>query len=289
MFIARTRFSLFIPNSNGWNISRNKEDIVEYKNKLYEEKRLNIRINFLSHIMLPLLEKASKNYKLLHVIEYSETLPNKYIALLKELEENYSFVKLNLYDDSGIPEKKINTIAIDYFDLKSYERDVWIGKFVLDDDDCISLKYFKVMSQYLTSCFEHFYISMGLGVVGVFDENNNFIHCAEMYKPKINIGLMNVGRYSCKDKKIYFTSKGTAHMSMDKVNPVILDSREVGFYWSRHHHQDTRLNKTQQQVDKIISSLKALPEFNEEQFNENFGSDFYRKLQNFDKNGNFVK
>lgn len=41
MFIAITRFSLFIPHSNGWNISRNIEDINKYKNELFEEKRLN--------------------------------------------------------------------------------------------------------------------------------------------------------------------------------------------------------------------------------------------------------
>ncbi|MFK3916459.1 glycosyltransferase [Psychrobacter sp. NPDC078501] len=266
MFVARTRFSLFLPKSKGWNISRDFEDIENYKKTLYEEKRLNFRINFLMNIILPLLEVASEGYKFLHIIEYSESLPIKYIKDLERLEEKYSFLKLNLFYDNGDPQYKTNSMIMDYFDLSILEDDVWIGRFVLDDDDCVSLNYFRIMSDYLTKCYEGFYISLGSGVVGVFDDNYRPVHYAEMYKPKVNIGFMNVGKYSFKDKKVYFSKKGAPHMSMDKVNRVILDSRYIGFYWSRHAYQDTRLNKSQNQIEKIIASLEALPVFTKEQF-----------------------
>ena len=80
---------------------------------------------------------------------------------MKGLERKYSFIKLNVYDETGKPERKINKIAIEHFDLKSIKEDKFIGRFVLDDDDCVSLKYFKIMKQYLNSCFEGFYISIG--------------------------------------------------------------------------------------------------------------------------------
>lgn len=280
MFIARTRFSLFLPQSKGWNLSRDLEDIAKYKEILFEEKRLNFRINFLKKIILPLLESASKGYKLLHIIEYSESLPINYINNLKKLEIKYSFVKLNAFDEFGIPKYKTNAMIIDHFNLKALNKDIWLGRFVLDDDDCISLDYFKIMENYLTKCYEDFYVSLGLGIVGVFDERNQLVHCAEMYKPKINIGFMNVGRYSSEDKKVYFSKNGGPHMSMDKATRVILDSREIGFYWSRHPYQDTRLNKSQKQIEKILGSLEALPLIKEEQLSKSFGSSFYNKLKN---------
>lgn len=289
MFIARTRFSLFLPQSKGWNLSRDFESIAKYKDILFEERRLNFRINFLKNIILPLLESASEGYSFLHIIEYSESLPIKYINSLIFLEKKYSFVKLNVFDESGVPNYKTNSLIIEHFNLKAFNQDVWLGRFVLDDDDCVSLNYFKIMNNYLTKCYEDFYVSLGLGVVGVFDENHQPVHYAEMYKPKINIGFMNVGRYSSEDKKVYFSKNGGPHMSMDKATRVILDSREVAFYWSRHPYQDTRLNKSQKQVDKILASLEALPSFEKERLDKNFGLDFYDKIQGFDIHGNFIK
>lgn len=284
VFIIRTRFSLFLPNSNGWNISRNLslDEITEYKNNLFEEKRLNFRIRFLTKITLPLLEQASKDYELLHIIEYSDCLPARYISNLKDLEEKYSFLKLSLYDHTGKPQKKNNQIAIEYFNLKERNKDFWIGRLTLDDDDCVSLNYFSMMNKYLIAQFEDFYISLGLGVAGVYDENNKLTDCVEIYKPKVNIGFMLVGRYCCRNERIYFTPKTAPHMTMDKAVQVVLDSREISFYWSRHASQDTRLNKTQHQINNLIMSIKNLPEFSKERLDKSFGINFYEKINSFD-------
>lgn len=288
MFVATTRFSLIIPKSGAWNISKSTSDIDEYKKILYEEKRLNFRINFIKNISLPLLEEASEGYDFLHIIEYSESLPEKYKSILKQLERRYDFLRLNVYDDNGSPESSTNEIITNHFKLKAVYSDIWIGQFRLDDDDCVSLDYFKIMSQYLNPCYETFYVSLGRGIVGIHDENYNFLSCAEMYKPKINIGFMNIGRYSHGNKKIYFTTKVTSHMVMDQVNRVILDSREIAFYWSRHQYQDTRLNKTGKQIDRVMNQLKELPPLEIEFVNSKFGENFIEKIKSFDKEGNFI-
>lgn len=239
------------------------------------------------NITLPLLAEASKKYKFLHIIQYSESLPVKYVEDLKQLEKQYSFLKINEHSENGKPEIHINEIIMDYFFLKSIQEDVWIGKFILDDDDCISLNYFRVMTQYVNPCYEGFYVSLGLGMLGVHDENYNLIHYADIYKPKINIGFMNVGRYSHQHKNLYFTTKSTSHMSMDKVNRVILDSREISFYWSRHQHQDTRVNNDQKKIDRTMEILMSMPIGDVEKINENFGANFLKKLKSFDSDGNF--
>lgn len=287
MFIARTRFSLFLPQSAAWIVTRNNEDLEEYRRNLFEEKRLNFRIGFLTQVTLPLLRKASQNEKFLHIIEYSDSLPKKYILLLKEAESQYDFIKLVCYDENGEADKDINNIAFEHFDLGRSEEEVWIGRFILDDDDCISMHYFEIMKAYLQKSFEGFYVSLGTGVAGLFDENYRINLCSKIYEPKINIGFMNVGRYSPEDKKIIFNEKVTRHSRMDELNRVILDSRQIAFFWSRHPLQDTRSNKSKRIVKLNIRSLEELPKLSKEEISNHFGESFYDNLSKFTAEGNF--
>lgn len=287
MFIARTRFSLFLPQSAAWLVTRGNQDVEEYKKNLFEETRLNFRIGFLSEITLPLLKSASKNEDFLHIIEYSDSLPEKYIAILKDVEQKYDFVRLICYNESGNPDNDINSIAFEHFNLQFVEEEVLIGRFILDDDDCLSLNYFKIMKTYLQKSFEGFYVSAGTGAVGLFDEKYEITLCSKMYEPKINIGFMNVGRYSPKDNKVIFNEKITRHSRMDELNRVILDSRQVAFFWSRHPLQDTRSNKSKRGVRLGIRSLEKLPSLSKNEMAKYFGEGFYEKLHKFSVEGKF--
>lgn len=287
MFIARTRFSLFLPQSAAWLVTRGDKDIEEYKKNLFEETRLNFRVGFLSQITLPLLKNASKNEKFLHIIEYSDSLPKKYIKLLKDIELQYDFVRLICYNESGIPDNDISSIAFEHFSLKHLKEETWIGRFILDDDDCLSLNYFGIMKAYLQESFEGFYVSAGTGAVGSFDEEYNITLCSKIYEPKINIGFMNIGRYSPKDKKVIFNEKITRHSRMDELNRVILDSRQVAFFWSRHRLQDTRSNKSKRGVKLGIRNLETLPKLTKQEVTLHFGEGFYEKLCKFNEKGEF--
>lgn len=287
MFIARTRFSLFLPKSSAWLVTRGNEDIEEYKRNLFEETRLNFRIGFLTHVTLPLLKEASKDEEFLHVIEYSDSLPNKYILLLQEMELTYDFVKLLCYDERGNTETDISTIAYNYFNLDVVKEEVMIGRFILDDDDCLSYNYFKIMRPYLQKSFEGFYVSAGTGAVGLFDENYRITSYAKIYEPKVNIGFMNIGSYSPENKKIIFNEKITRHSRMDELNRVILDSRQIAFFWSRHPLQDTRSNKSKRGIRLGIRSLENLPQLTKKEIVQHFGEGFYEKLHRFNMKGEF--
>lgn len=287
MFIARTRFSLFLPQSAAWLVTRGDKDVEEYKKNLFEETRLNFRIGFLSQITLPLLRRASKGEEFLHVIEYSDSLPHKYILLLKDIESKYDFVRLICFDENGNPNDDINNIAFEYFNLERLQDDVLIGRFILDDDDCLSLNYFEIMKGYLQESFEGFYVSAGTGVVGSFDDDYKITLCAKIYEPKINIGFMNIGRYSFEDKKIIFNEKITRHSRMDELNRVVLDSRQIAFFWSRHSLQDTRSNKSKRGIRLGIRSLEELPKLTKQEMALHFGESFYERLYKFNKRGEF--
>lgn len=280
MFIAITRFSLFLPRSSAWLVSMQAGDedkIEQYKKKLFDSRRLDFRINFLSKITLPILEKASNGYDFVHIIEYSDSLPIKYIKELKKIEEKYSFVKLNEYNIEGQPQRSIDDIAIDFFKLSlCTDRDMMIGRFMLDDDDCISTDYFKRCSKYLNKYFHGHNLSLGLGVAGVFDENFKLTNIVEMYYPKVNIGLLRIGVYRHKTKKIVFSSLGS-HMRADRYSPTIIDSRQISFFWSKHSTQDSAEKdfhdadlKKLDKIDHIDSSLVL----------ENFGDLFIEDLNN---------
>ncbi|WP_347456689.1 glycosyltransferase [Acinetobacter thermotolerans] len=279
MFIAVTRFSLFMPDSNSWVLSRgakDKQDINAYINKLYDEDRLNFRISFLKEVTLPLLDEASKGYKFLHILEYSSNLPEKYIGILKELEHKFHFLKLNMHSIES--DKKVlqpHQIAVKYFDKDFSDRDQPVGMFVLDDDDCVSLNYFKIMSKYLNAKFNGFAVSLGLGVVGIFNSNYELQNITENYYPKINIGLMRIGMYRYQKNSIIFPRMGS-HSKADKFLPTILDSRELCYFWSKHPTQDT---KNYSSYDSEVTRLLNAPKVCDESMNTNFGSNFINRLE----------
>ena len=281
MFIAVTRFSLFIPNSTAWLVSSHKEDntkIEEYKRKLFDSKRLDFRINFLSRITLPLLEEASKGYKFVHIIEYSDSLPIVYIEKLRTLQDKYSFVQLNEYNIEGKSSKTAQDIAIDFFELKQVDdRDVMIGMFKLDDDDCISIDYFKRCNKYLNKYYHGHNLSLGLGVAGVFDESFKLSNIVEMYYPKVNIGLLRIGAYRHQTQKMVFASLGT-HMKADRYSPTIIDSREISFFWSKHHTQDSA-EKDFHKND--LSKLNSIEHINPVLVQDKFGEKFIENLKSF--------
>lgn len=242
MFIATTRFSVYQPKSSAWVISKqatNDDAEDAYKNTLFDEDRLNFRLGFLVNVTLPILEKASKGYKFLHVIEYSSLLQKKYVEILKKVTEKYNFVRLNEYDENGISETNSTKIAVDYFNSAQLNKDFIVASFVLDDDDCISLDFFEKGKKYLNNAFYGFVISHALGVNGVFDENGEIVNITESYYPKVNIGLIRIGVYRNERNTIVYPRLQGGHMRVDRSVPTVIDSREVSYWWSKHTSQDT--------------------------------------------------
>lgn len=278
MFIAITRFSLFLPNSSAWIVSSqayDRDKIEEYRSKLFNEHRLDFRIKFLSKITLPILREASKDYNFVHIIEYSDSLPKKYLEELKKLEENYSFVKLSEYNLKGESLRTVHEIAIDFFKLSSVtDKDHMIGQFVLDDDDCISLDYFRRSSKYLNKHFHGHNLSFGLGVAGIFNKDFNLTNTIEMYYPKVNIGLLRIGAYRHQSKKIVFGSLGS-HMKADKYSPTIIDSRKISFFWSKHLTQDSAERDFH---NDDLEKLNKINPISKDAIAESFGKNFIRDI-----------
>lgn len=279
MFILITRFSLFIPNSPAWLLSVNKdneESINEYKRQLFDTSRLRFRLDFLRNITLPIIFQASKKHPILQILKYSVLLPDEFKKELLELGKEYPFLVLCEYNEEGKYPKADLDIASDYFnDLWAKDRDSIVGMTILDDDDCLSIDYFDRATPYLNKTFAKKAISFGLGINGVFDQENKLIKFSESYYPKVNIGLLRVGVYRHKTHKIVMPRMGS-HGRADRTLPVLLDSREVSYFWSRHAYQDTKLGTSYAAIFDRILSREDSPL---EQVREKFGEPLVQLLE----------
>lgn len=261
MFIFITRFSLFMPKSRAWLISvtDEQEDILKYKKALFEPIRLDFRLNFLENITLPILDNANKKHEIVQILKYSSILPTAYKNKLFLLAEKYPFLVLCEHDESGKYPQTDGEIAVSFFKNKlPTTADRIVGMAVLDDDDCISLDYFDRASLYLNKNYVGKALSFGLGINCVFDENYNVKKISESYYPKVNIGLLRVGVYRHANGRIVMPSLGT-HGRADKYLPVILDSREISYLWSRHPYQDTTHNSSYERIIANILKRDDIP------------------------------
>lgn len=284
MFIATTRFSVYQPKSQAWIISKQAIDSMAeeaYRNILFNEKRLDFRLGFLVNVTLPILEKASQGYHFLHVIEYSSLLPKKYVEVLHKVVAKYHFVRLNEYDENGVPKINPKDISLEYFGLKNLNKDVLVASFILDDDDCIALDFFEKGKKYLTNSFYGFAISHGLGVNGIFNEGGEILNITESYYPKVNIGLIRIGVYRNERKAIIYPRMTGGHMKVDRSVPTVIDSREVSYWWSKHPSQDT---SNLSSYRKGYENLVLAESFDQELLFKKFGNDILDNIESI-KNG----
>lgn len=244
IFIGYTRFSLVSQESKAWLISQ-KED---YLKVLFNEKRLNNRLFFIEKSMLSLSISGS-SYKKQHFIFYSNLLPERFKEKLFLICKQFDFV---------IPVEVQSNSEFDFIGHISKwlsmnnRKQSLVGLYNLDDDDFLSKDYFSYSEKYLQECFLNFHISYGLGIKSYF-YRSNFSGAIENYLPKINIGILTICQY--KEGKIHWPGGGS-HPTLDKRVPVILDSREHLYFWTRHHHQDTNSVKKRNYEDTITSFNK---------------------------------
>lgn len=223
-FIGQTRFSLYIPNSNTWNVSNFTES--EYIDHLFSDDRMSVRAKIFSEVSVPLLNQMRKNYEYWHIVSYSSILPTKWKNLLFDLQCKYPFIYLNEVDTSK--EDPIHTL------LKSKPNGS-VSFFRLDDDDLLSIDYLDYLSLYNKQEFKNMVISFAKGFVGHY-ENGMFVDLRHCKKQLIAIGQAYIGEY--KDGKLYIP-KVESHHTLDEFYPIILDSRKSMYIHTHHSEQDT--------------------------------------------------
>lgn len=257
IFVGYTRFSLVSPGSGAWIVSR-REDYLE---KLFSPERLNDRFQIFFECSLPALEKArcQSSIPFVHLFLYPEEMGFNYKnIILERCGKNNFLIPIEIKSGASLNIKEIIENQLSKLNIS----DAIVGRFSLDDDDILSLNYFEKSQEYMQEPFLGKILSFGKGITGVF-ENGNFLSVREVYHPKVNIGML----YFCKlTNGVLNMPPGGSHMLVDQKSPLILDSRDHMFFWTRHAGQDTMIGKN----NPINLSIEQNPFISNEVLNENF-------------------
>lgn len=249
-FIGQTRFSLFIPNSESWRLTKSHgiESSDSYRDELYNEQRLRIREEIFIRHSLPNLAIAAQGYDVTHVVSYSKSLPQKFKNSLAEAAKKYSFLLLDEREDGNLG-RSLKSIAKE----KASPGEVF-GLYRLDDDDVLASNYFKRMSKFISPKFTNMVVSFPLGIESVLDSGYVF-NLKYAHFPMNSMGLMSVCQMDEKGK--ITAPKSGAHNKADRDNAVILDSRDIGYFRFNHVDQD---NAKRLSAGASLTALKKMME-----------------------------
>lgn len=240
-FVGRTRFSVFTPGSNAWHATRGGyyKSEEEYLNYLYSDERLSLRWGIFSELSLPHLDHMSRDYELIHVIQYSSQLPIAYKEKLYELEAKYPFLVLDQVDSPTRPQWQRLLLEL----VRNRKNDIGFTKFGfyrLDDDDVVPVSFFRRAAEHIENVPWGYAISFGTGL-SIFRVGHEMINPRLAYSPLNAQGQMYVGQIDHATGDVHMGRSGRDR-DIDKLQPTVLDSRDIGFLQFRSAGQDTLLH-----------------------------------------------
>lgn len=249
-FVGVTRFSLFHPSSAAWRTSQNGmfKSPEEYAAYLYSDERLAPRLKIFSEISIPQLAVAAERHEIRHIVQYSPRLPEKYLRVLKDLAHANPFLILSNAEDVG------DTHPLAVGESLSTKGTTY-GMYRLDDDDLLSVRYFDDLADYVNDRFLGFRVSLAAGTTGIFD-GKMFSAIRYSHKPNIAIGLASIQGRNTNGK--YIAPPAGSHNHADRLGPVIVDSRQCAYFWTRHEGQDTNFGRVNDFMD-TRSEVEAQP------------------------------
>lgn len=143
------------------------------------------------------------------------------------------------------------------------QADIIVANFRLDDDDLLSPDYFSRIVNYLSPCYEGFYLTFPKGYVGVFDKGYEGFY--EITKPFLAIGLSRISKFDLSNNKFVTENPcvlvGASHARLVDRAVAILDSSINAYVWTMHVYSDTRSvdadkKKSKLKIRKFISDSK---------------------------------
>lgn len=254
LFIGQTRFSLFKPKAKAWRASNGSRfsSQEEYKQYLFSERRLDLRAEIFINQSLPQLELAGAGHEIRHIVSYSDDLPHKYQDALRDAAQRYPFLMLDCSSRSEKPVQPEDVARELVLGTGEVDPTQAFGIYRLDDDDLIPVSFFDRNAAYIRPDNAGMQISLGTGITALHLDGS-YYNARRCYFPMIAIGLMSVCRFL--EDGALLAPKPAAHNVSDRTNPVILDSRKIGYLWLRHADQDTALG-TSLDAGKVVHRIR---------------------------------
>lgn len=243
-FIGCTRFSLYMPGSNAWYISKVAEE--SYLAQLYSDARMTARFDIFFNKAVPLYEGMAKSFFYKHVVQYSSAMPEKWKKRLFEEASKYDFIVLSEASEENITTAVKRILAGQPSGSLAYFR--------VDDDDILSSNYLTLLEKYTNKNYEGMIVSFGCGLVATYVDGafRDFRAC---YRRFLALGLAFIGGYDASSGE-YWLPRYDGHETVDRHSPTIVDSREPVFIWTHHELQDTKIRSVGA-IGVISSRLKG--------------------------------
>lgn len=251
-FVGQTRYSLFVPDSAAWRASNKSalKDDADYKKYLYDPDRLDFRDKIFTKFLAPSLARAAEGFDVTHIVSFSESLPEKYKDSLRKTAERYPVISLRELPD-GQPDWGG---AIDH--IRGTGEAGVFGRYRLDDDDVLAVDYFSAMARYVQEKYVGMVVSFPLGVEAVYG-GDHFYNFREAHVPMNSMGLLYVSEL--KEDGQIVGPRGGEHDKSDRVDPVILDARQFGYFRTNHGGQDNLLRPAV--VDAMSRVIEGMVKF----------------------------
>lgn len=248
VFFGVTRFSLFLPSSNAWNLTSDEE---KYKAKLFSSERLQPRFDVFFKYALPIYKKYADEFQYQHILLYSAHMPSVWKDKLFSELADFPFVRPCEIDDTisymGVMESYLQ---------ETCENDTPIALFRVDDDDILAADYMRQLSRYTNFAFEGMSVSFSKAV-GAYFSDGKFVSFKKVHKPMLSMGLATIGRYDSTTKKL-IVPRAVNHAETDKHRPVVVDGTKPAFIWTHHPTQDSNQD-TKGTSDRLSDELVRLP------------------------------
>ncbi|MGV6989033.1 glycosyltransferase [Testudinibacter sp. P17/SS/0325] len=223
-FIGQTRFSLYLPKSNAWNVSNFTEE--EYIAHLFSDERMSVRAKIFAELSVPLMAKMKQDFDFKHIVSYSSILPEKWKNMLFELSQKYPFLHLCEVDThQGNPIRAV----------LNGKPNGSVAFFRLDDDDLLAVNYLEQLAAYNKIDYKNMAVSFGKGFTGYY-KDGHFIDFRDCKQRFIAIGQAYIGFWG--DGSLELPTMHSHH-NLDENYPVIVDSRKPSYIHTHHDQQDT--------------------------------------------------
>ncbi|MGN8646370.1 ATP-grasp fold amidoligase family protein [Gracilibacillus sp. HCP3S3_G5_1] len=253
------RYSMLTENGSGWRIGEKEFD--EYKQEVFDSRRLEIREKLFKNITLPSIANQTflnpDEFSLLVIT--SDKLPEENLSNLQEMLGDYTWAKIIPTNHNDSMKNLIDQVITE--ELNQFNEPICYCTARLDDDDALASNYLEKLFQYLSPEHSGFCISFGNGYTGIYNvELDVYQSFHTNYSPKIALGLAYLNTYDPKHESfgnnlISIFSNGS-HTKVDQQSPTIIDSKDQLYLRTIHALSDTN---SKEQVKRVRSKPTVEP------------------------------
>jgi len=208
-----TRFSIFDPKLKAWQLNK-KNNVAEYKKKLFDPKRLTYRINNFEKICLK------------SILSQKYTEWKWHIGISDQLPEEFQHRLYSLCEDSRIVIYKVN--GLDSFINMCDQKHNNYATVRLDDDDGLNTDFCSILLKYKEE--KNTIVSFPYGRSIVLD-NNNIVYGSDVFYKNIALGLSAIN---------FNIFRAGNHSLVHQKYKVIYDNSTEMYYLNCGEYCDTQ-------------------------------------------------